>query len=54
MKTKKILDKKLVLNKGTVANLNAAESREIYGGVSLTACRTECATRCIACHTLKC
>jgi hypothetical protein len=54
MKTKKVLDKKLVLNKGTVANLNATELKEIYGGVSLTVCRTECATRCIACHTRRC
>jgi len=54
MKNKKVLAKKLVLNKDTVANLNTVELRGIYGGVSLTECRTECATRCIACHTLHC
>jgi len=54
MKTKKIFDKKLELKKNTVANLNEVELRKIYGGVSLTECRTECATACIACHTLHC
>ena len=54
MKTKQVFDRKLVLKKGTVANLNAVELKQVYGGVSLTECRTECATRCIACHTMKC
>ena len=54
MRTKKAIDKKLVLKKNTVVNLNEIELRKVYGGVSLTICRTECATRCIACHTLHC
>jgi hypothetical protein len=49
MKLKEKFAKKLVFQKSTVANLNEIELKKIYGGVSLTVCRTEGITNCKAC-----
>ncbi len=46
MKIKK-LDKKLMLKKETVTNLNSREMKSLKGGVSEeTYCLTDCRTRC--------
>jgi len=45
MKTKK-LDKKLVLNKKTIADLFDNEMKNVYGGASLDTCWTDCRTLC--------
>ena len=45
MKTKK-LEKKLVLNKKTIADLINSEMKKVYGGVSVDTCWTDCRTRC--------
>ena len=40
MKAKKI-DKKLVLNKKTIANLDEKEMKEVYAGISGSGCGNE-------------
>jgi natural product precursor len=47
MKVKKF-NKKLGLNKSTVANLNNSDMNAVYGGVTNepTVCVTKCATNC--------
>jgi hypothetical protein len=53
MKTK-IFDKKLNLNKQTIADLKDGQMNKIKGGVN-TKDRTLCATRCISgCETITC
>ena len=53
MKTKKF-NKKLVLNKQTVADLRSGAMEAVRGGVitGRTDCRTECVTDCIACPSM--
>ena len=45
MKTKK-LEKKLVLNKKTIADLINNEMKKVHGGVSVDTCWTDCRSRC--------
>jgi hypothetical protein len=49
MKIKKNFNKRLVLKKKTVANLENKELKKVYGGLSYTECRTDCVTNCLLC-----
>ena len=55
MKHKKI-NKKLVLNKNTISNLDSNGMNKVYGGdpvtYEYTVCFTGCATGCIQCPTI--
>ena len=54
MKSQKILKKKLVLSKKTIAHLDRAELREVQGGVwEKTVNATACITNCTACPTMR-
>jgi len=56
MKTK-IFNKKLSLNKKTVADLNNKEMQGVHGGaetVERTICITKCATDCPVCTITRC
>jgi hypothetical protein len=49
---KRNVNKKLVVSKETIANLNSGELKVIYGGIITfqnTLCRTRCVTDCTAC-----
>lgn len=53
MKTKKI-DKKLALNKKTVANLGTETMRDVRGGFltyEMTICRSNCVSNCPICQS---
>ena len=62
----KLIDKKLLLNKKTIADLNENALKEIYGGVTaietctsiqetcLTICETKCASNCFSCEYTFC
>jgi len=55
MKAKKI-NKKLVLNKNTISNLDNHGMNMVYGGVETfvkTVCFTECVTDCFQCPTMR-
>lgn len=52
---RKELEKKLVLHKKTIVNLNTNELKGVHGGASvetfcLTDCRTKCASNCVTCE----
>jgi bacteriocin-like protein len=55
MKIKKDFNKRLVLKKKTIANLDDKELQKVYGGItqvdciSYTNCRTDCVTNCLLC-----
>jgi len=57
MKTKKI-EKKLVLNRKTITNLDETQLNSVHGGVYTDFCvtvgRTVCVTYCIQCPSVKC
>ena len=50
MKPRK-LNKKLMLNKKTISNLNAQKMNNVIGGKTYTGCYTECETCWTACWT---
>lgn len=55
MKPKKI-NKKLVLKKNTISNLDNNGMNSVYGGVETfvkTVCFTECVTDCFQCPTMR-
>jgi len=54
MKIKKDFNKRLVLKKKTIANLDNKELKRVYGGLSFTECRTDCVTNCLMCPSVKC
>ncbi len=54
MKTKKTVDKKLVLNKKTIAHLEHGDLANIRGGGRITILRTKCVTNCMMCPSVKC
>jgi natural product precursor len=53
---KRDFNKKLVLNKNTVANLDLEELHSIKGGTDVTIewtiCRTRCVSECVSCDTV--
>jgi len=54
MRYQKILKKKLVLTKKTIANLNHADLRKVHGGGWVkTIDATACVTNCTACPTMR-
>jgi len=56
MKTKK-LEKKLVLNRKTITNLDNTQLSGVQGGFTtycVTVGRTECFTNCVVCDTRRC
>jgi len=54
MKSKKVFQKKLVLTKKTVADLNNTELEKIRGAGRITVLITNCITNCLACPSMKC
>ncbi len=54
MKVKKDFNKKLVLKKKTIVNLENKELKKVYGGLSRTECFTNCVTNCLQCPSMKC
>ncbi|MCI0470841.1 MAG: class I lanthipeptide [Candidatus Aminicenantes bacterium] len=51
----KNFNKKLVLNKKTIIDLNNNEMNKLYGGVETqtpTVCRTRCVTNCDTCPSV--
>jgi hypothetical protein len=54
MRYQKILKKKLVLTKKTIANLNHADLGKVHGGGWVkTIDATACVTNCTACPTMR-
>jgi len=54
MKSQKILKKKLILTKKTIANLNHADLRNVHGGAWVkTIDATACVTNCTACPSVR-